>query len=60
MKFVCSMIVPSGILDCVYSLWYNKPIMMPDGNLDEVEFHLIQFTIQHHHRCIIPQAVNTV
>jgi hypothetical protein len=30
----------SGALDCVYSLWYNAPTMLPAGNLDEVE-HLI-------------------
>jgi hypothetical protein len=27
----------SGALDCVYSLWYNAPTMLPAGNLDEVE-----------------------
>ena len=49
-----------GALDCVYSLWYNAPMMLPAGKLDEVEFHFFQVTSRQHHRCIIPQAVNTV
>ena len=45
--------------DCVYSLWYNAPTMLPAGKVDEVElFHLIQVTSRQHRRCIIPQAVN--
>jgi len=27
----------SGALDCVYSLWYNAPAMLPVGDQDEVE-----------------------
>ena len=46
--------------DCVYSLRYNAPTMLPAGILDEVEFHLIQDTGRQHRRCIIPQPVNTV
>ena len=29
-----------GALDCVYSLWYNAPMMLPAGNLDEVEHRM--------------------
>ena len=51
----------SGALDCVYSLWYNAPTMLPAGSLDEVEmlkqFHRIQATGGQHRGCIIPQAV---
>ena len=48
--------------DCVYSLWYNAPMMLPAGNLDEMEhqFYHMQVTGRQHRRCIIPQAVNTV
>ena len=38
-------------LDCVYSLWYNEPAMLPVGDQDEVELV---------NQCFIPQAVNTV
>ena len=37
----------SGALDCVYSLWYKAPMMLPAGDQDEVElfqFHLILVT----------------
>jgi len=37
----------SGALDCVYSLWYITPTMLPAGG-------------RQHRECIIPQAVNTV
>ena len=47
-------------LDCVYSLWYNALAMLPAGDQDEVEFHLILVTSKQHRQCVIPQAVNIV
>jgi len=50
----------SGALDCVYSLWYKAPMMLPTGDQDEVElvkFHLILVTRRQHRRCFTPQAV---
>jgi len=43
----------SGALDCVYSVWYKAPTMLPAGDL-------ILVTSRQHHLCIILQAVNTV
>jgi hypothetical protein len=34
-----AMITPSsGVLDCVYSLWYNAPMMLPAGSLKAERF----------------------
>jgi len=29
----------SGALDCVYSLWYNAPTMLPAGNIVSALYH---------------------
>jgi hypothetical protein len=50
---------PSGALDCVYSLWYNAPTMLPVGRL-KAESLRFQTTGRQHRGCTIPQAVNTV
>jgi len=34
--------------------------MLPAGDQDEVEFHLILVTSMQHRQCFIPQAVNLV
>ena len=39
-----------------YSLWYNAPMMLPAGSLEE-EFLRFQDTGRQHRGCIIPQAV---
>jgi len=44
----------SSVLDCVYSLWYKAPTMLPAGD------RFILVTSRQHRRCFIPQAVNTV
>jgi len=35
--FVRQFRLSSGALDCVYSLWYKSPTMLPAGGQDEVE-----------------------
>ena len=45
-----------GALDCVYSLLYNAPTMLPTGSLEMEELHF-QATGRQHRDCIIPQAV---
>ena len=37
----------SGELDCVYSLWYKAPTMLPPGT----QFHRIQVTSRQHRQC---------
>jgi hypothetical protein len=52
----------SGTLDCVYSLWYNAPTMLPAGSLEAEGLQLLRFQAsgRQHRGCIIQQAVNTV
>jgi len=49
-----------GALDCVHSLWCKARTMLPAGEQNEVNFHLILFTSRQHRPCFTPQAVKTV
>jgi hypothetical protein len=49
----------SGALDCVYSLRYNAPTMLPVAGSLEAEFLRFQATGRQHRWYIIPQAANT-
>ena len=46
----------SGALDCIYSIWYSPPTLLPAG----AKFHLVHDTGRHQQRWTISEALNTV
>jgi len=50
----------SGALDCIYSIWYCPPILLPADVMDEMElqFHLIHDISQEQYRWTISDAAN--
>jgi len=46
--------------DCMYSFWYNAPMLLATGDKGEKEFHLNLVTGRQQHRCFVPKAVYTI